>query len=71
MLTATGCTVRAAGGNVDCNITGSLTAYAIYSYFPNSYITSGTTRTITNLIPVLLALAALLFIFAFAAIKGK
>ncbi len=42
-----------------------------YSFFPDGYITSATTRTLINLVPVLAALAVLLFVFAFVAMKGK
>ncbi len=71
ILTTVGCNVTLSTGTIGCNATGSTTGFAEYTFFPDGYITSAPTRTLMNLVPVLAALAVLLFVFAFVAMKGK
>ena len=53
-------------GNIDNN---GFTANASYSEQSCAFITSGTTRTLVTLIPVLLAILVLIFILGFVALR--
>ena len=44
---------------------------ATYTARSCAFITSGTTRTLVNLLPVLLGIAVLIFILGFIALKGR
>ncbi len=65
-LGANDCNATLATGVVICNNIHSTTGFADYSYTPEGFITSGTTRTLVTLITVLLAIAVLIFIVGFA-----
>ncbi len=63
------CNATLSTGVVLCNNIHSATAFADYSYNPEGFITSGTTRTLVNLITVLLAIAILIFIVGFVTLR--
>lgn len=63
------CNATLATGAVVCNNIHSATGFADYTYTPEGFVTSGTTRTLIGLITVLLAIAVLIFILGFTALK--
>ncbi len=68
-LAANDCNATLATGVVICNNIHSSTGFADYSYRPTGFVTTGTTRTLVNLLPVLLGIAVLIFIVGFIALK--
>ncbi len=63
------CNATLATGVVICNNIHSATGFADYNYNPEGFVTSGTTRTLVNLITVLLAIAILIFIVGFVTLR--
>ena len=63
------CNATLNNGAVVCNNIHSATGFADYTFKPTGFITSGTTRTLITLITVLLAIAVLIFIIGFAALR--
>ncbi len=59
------CNATLSTGIVLCNNIHSATGFADYSYNPEGFVTSGTTRTLITLITVLLAIVVLVFIVSF------
>jgi len=68
-LAANDCNATLSSGAVICNNIHSTTGFADYTFRPDGFITSGTTRTLIGLISVLLAIAVLIFIIGFAALR--
>ncbi len=65
-LLTSDCNATLSTGVVLCNNIHSATGFADYSYTPEGFVTSGTTRTLIVLITVLLAIVILVFIVSFA-----
>ena len=63
------CNATLATGVVLCNNIHSTTGFADYTFRPDGFITSTTTRTLVGLITVLLAIAVLIFIIGFASLR--
>ena len=63
------CNATLSTGAVLCNNIHSATGFADYTYRPEGFVTSGTTRTLIDLLPVLLGIAVLIFILGFIALK--
>lgn len=62
----------AIGNIIECEeCENTLALNASYSKRSCGYITNATTRTLVNLLPVLLAIAILIFILGFVALKGR
>ncbi len=87
IVNSTGTGVNAIGNFTECGTSGDLFGYnmaagadkvfdgtlvnATYTARSCEFITSGTTRTLVNLIPVLLAIAILIFIVGFIALSRR
>lgn len=61
------CNLTFATGDLKCNTTTSSTLYAVYTYEPEEYISSSSTRTIIALVVVFFALS--IFLLSFGKIK--
>ncbi len=63
------CNATLSTGAVICNNIHSAIGFADYNFNPEGFVTSGTTRTLVDLLPVLLAIVVLIFILGFVALR--
>ena len=65
------CNRTEATGTVSCNSTVvTSTVLITYEYFPNAYLSAGTSRTLASTIPILLIVIVFLFVAGFVTNKG-
>jgi len=54
------CNVTLSTGDLSCNATGSLTCYADYTYYPDTYVKETSSRTLLILVSLILVIAVII-----------